>query len=96
MRRRIGIGEDNRMAVDSGHRLNHSTIEGLRHRADTYDSGWFNRLNRLDEISRWRMQMSVRFLEIRQVIAPRFDQTVYIEEPCSGASLVARNTFERM
>jgi hypothetical protein len=42
------------------------------------------------------MQMSVRFLEIRQVFARRFDQPVHIEEPCSGESFVARNSFEHL
>ena len=92
---RIRVRKNDRTLVDSGHRLNHLLIEGLGYGTDSDYRGWLNGLDGLHKILDWLMFVSIRLLEIGEIIARRFKQSFYVEEPGSRTSLFKRSLLHR-
>src|SRR5260370_42041463 len=76
---RVRQRKDHRALIDSRHRLDNFLIEGPANRADTNDRGRLDALDGSDEIPGWRVQVSVRLLEVEQVSAGCVEKTVDVE-----------------
>src|SRR5258708_21134592 len=88
MFRGVRVSEYDRPLVNAGHCFDDLLSKSLSLRADTDDGSRLEILNHGDEVSRRRVRMGVRPLEIEQVSAARLERSIYVEMRDTCARLI--------
>jgi hypothetical protein len=92
---RIRVRKNNRACVDSSHCLNYFLVERLAHSAHSDDRGRFERIDGFDKVLDRRVFMRIGLLQISQILAAQFQQSVYVKKPGSGPGLIRLNSSQR-